>query len=146
MTNKELHRNVLDSLVRGDSVLYCTICPGEIGISFDRYRAFWLPEKYCYLDTTKLKANDNLRKYFSVTEEDKPLKLTKRLLADQMDSLRRLDGENFSVWISQNFLRGYEGYEYQLYGASPKDVVKVVSIVTGKVVAALCPKLVSKED
>lgn len=146
MTNKQLHQAVLNALVRGDTVVYCTICPGEIAISFDNYRMFWLPEKYCYLDITKIKSNDNLKKYFSVDENDKQLKLTKKLQKEKEGTLQCLVGENFSVWIRREFLDGYDGYEFQLFGSSPKDVVKVVSIVTGKVIAVLCPVQGVKEE
>ena len=63
-----------------------------------------------------------------------------------MSHFRCLKSDSFDVWVKRDLLNGYEESDFDFYGKSPTDVVKVVSIYTNHVVAVLCPTRFHEEE
>lgn len=138
---KEIFQQLLYSLpvqyAKTDDCIYATS---------DGIRAFRIDLKGICFNLDKCTEVPEISSHFKLTDQDKPLKVTKTMRQIDRDIVVKLVSEDksFAVWVNKKFLN--EIGNFNLYGSDERSPVKRIYNATGKVGAIVMPVRCSDEQ
>ena len=131
----ELFKNVLN-LER--MTAYDLLDDGRIAFTKDGFSAFAIPQHQCFIDLTKIRKLEILKSIFLLTDEDKPVKLTKIEANTSHGQLVKLKSDTFDVWCKKAFFLKYYG-DQDIYCSGSCGAIKFLNNISGKVEAFILP-------
>lgn len=121
-------------------------CPAQyakeedcIYVTTDGIRAFRVDAKNICFNLEKCTEVPEIAGHFTLTDRDKPLKVTEIMMKIQSYICVKLVSEDRSltVWVNKKFLD--EIGDFNLYGSGERNPVKRIHVATGKVDAIVMP-------
>lgn len=108
-------------------------------ITMDGFSGFSVPEKSLYINLNKVGTFDSMKGYFTLSEKDVPVKITKVFMNTLDGVLVRMKSEKFDVWIKKSFYEKYGKDATTAYCAGPREPVKFVGLSENMVESIVMP-------
>lgn len=116
-----------------------------VAFTTDGYTAFVVPKSQVCIDLSKIPEFPAMKDFFSLSDEDVEVRLTKIEARDPKGNLLKLACDKFSVWVQKSlFNKFYDGQA--IFCTGPVGMVKFRSGVSDTIDAVILPVRFNEEQ